>query len=139
MHTWIAHAFEWKGIAENLGARPKYPCFIDVEVTLTKDVLLGWQRVRENLKGVAYQPKRYRLQLDTGRIVARSRTWQYRLRWDPSPYPRLEEWKDSEDYGHVQRGIGAGRYWERTDFYRNEIEYVDSAESTPADSDDAAA
>jgi len=37
------------------------------------------------------------------------------MTWDRSPYPPLEEWNNN-------RGVKAGRYWERKDFYKGELE-----------------
>lgn len=90
-----------------------------IAMTLTK------RELKENpapikhtaLGEAAFEQKIYSLVLDKGDFKVEHRTsygsnptYEYRLLWDKSPYPPLEEWNH-------KRPAAANRYWERKDFY----------------------
>ena len=103
-----------------------WPFEIEVAITLTKRPLKtrpfpdSWRP--PVLSEAAYQQKVYHLRLEQGRFKVENRTtygchpmYEYRMTWDRSPYPPLEEWTNN-------RGVEAGKYWERKDFYKGELE-----------------
>jgi hypothetical protein len=117
---------------------------IDIEITLSKRLPeRGYETTlpdinEVNLKAAAFQPKRYNLQMAIGRFTAD--TWFYftnplqsavdksmskevehwnkfRVVFDKSPYPPLEEWVEQKN--GVDRAIRVHKFWEFRDFYRN--------------------
>jgi hypothetical protein len=100
------------------------PTTIDVAITLTKRELKDDPPpIRHTaLNESAFIPKEYRLSLNKGSFKIENRTtygvnptYAYQLVWDQSPYPPLEEWNN-------KAAAKAGRYWERKDFYKDQLE-----------------
>lgn len=100
------------------------PADIDIAMTLTKrDVEDDSYGIPHTiLSDAAYEQKSYHLRVEEGSFEVRDRTtygytpvYRYRLLWDKSPYPPLEEWNFKEP-------AEGGRYWERKDFYKGDIE-----------------
>lgn len=100
------------------------PVTIEVAMALTK------RELKDNpppikhtaLSDVAFEQKLYHLRLEKGSFKVDNRTtygvnptYEYRLVWDKAPYPPLEEWNNKP-------AAKAGRYWERKDFYKGQIE-----------------
>jgi hypothetical protein len=75
-----------------------------------------------NLETAAFRRKEFHLRLEKGNFKVEGRTtfganptYAYRLLWDESPYPPLEEWK-------LQGAAKANRFWELKDFYKGMLE-----------------
>lgn len=100
------------------------PATFDVAITLTK------RELKDNpppikhtaLSDAAFQQKVYHLRIERGSFKVEHRTtygfdptYEYKLLWDKAPYPPLEEWNNKP-------AAKAGRYYERRDFYKDEIE-----------------
>lgn len=103
------------------------PVTIGVAMTLTKHELKVNPPPISHiaLRDAAFQKKEYSLRLDKGSFKVENRTsygfnpkYEYQLLWDKAPYPPLEEWNN-------QSAAKAGRYWERKDFYKGQLEEQD--------------
>jgi hypothetical protein len=91
-----------------------------------------------NLKIAAFQPKTYRLQMARGKFTADKwfcfnnpldstensnvlkafdGYYKFRVVFDHSPFPPLEEWVEKEN--PVNRAIRMYKFWEFRDFYRD--------------------
>lgn len=97
---------------------------IEVAISLTKRPLKDNPApiTHTALNDAAFEQKVYHLQLEKGSFKVENRTtygvnptYEYRLVWDKAPYPPLEEW-------NAKPAAKAGRYWERKDFYKGQIE-----------------
>jgi hypothetical protein len=73
------------------------------------------------LTDAAYQQKIYHLKIEEGSFEVEGRTtygytpvYRYRLLWDKSPYPPLEEWNEKDS------ALG-GMWSEREDFYKDDM------------------
>jgi len=119
--VFIASEFDWKA-QSNLDIT-SFPATIDIDMTLTKRPMDYPRQPKENfLEDTAFQPKTYRLQLEEGSFLVTGRTsyganptYKYRLLWDKSPYPPLDEWKKMKPLAK------AWKFWERKDFYQGEL------------------
>jgi hypothetical protein len=96
------------------------PVDMDVTLTLTEREMKSRRfPVRPAFLSIAaFRQQTYHLQLEKGSFKVENRTsfgsnptYEYRLLWNKSPYPPLEEWK-------VRGPAQAGKYWERNDFYK---------------------
>jgi len=117
----IAAEFDWKA-QSNLDIETSFPAIIDIEMTLTKRHMDSSRLPKVvGLEDAAFQPKTYRLQLEEGNFLVTGRTtygvnptYKYRLLWDKSPYPPLDEWK-------WKAPAKACKFWERKDFYQSQL------------------
>lgn len=122
--VFIAAEFDWK-TRSNLNIETSFPATIDIDMTLTKRNMNDPNLTKEDvLEDTAFQPKTYSLRLETGSFPVTKRTtygynpiYMYRLLWNKSPYPPLEEWN-----GRSQGAAKACKFWERKDFYHSRIE-----------------
>jgi hypothetical protein len=101
------------------------PAEIDIAVTLTRRELeKDSSRLPDNiLMDAAYLQKIYHLRFEKGTFEVKHRNtygftpvYEYKLLWDKSPYPPLEEWDEGKDPAE------GGEYWERKDFYKGRLE-----------------
>lgn len=92
-------------------------------MTLTKrDPKHHSRRIKHTaLTDMAFEQKVYQVRLEKGAFKVEGRTtyghnptYVYRLLWNNSPYPPLEEW-------NKKAPARAGKYWERCDFYKDEM------------------
>lgn len=117
----IACQIDWKLLTKPEDVAAELPADIDISLTLTKRRPESDQDPevpQVNLEDEAYQEKTFHLRLEKGSFEVPGRTtyfytpvYTYRLLWDVSPYPPLEEWS----YKAPAEG---GEYWERKDFYK---------------------
>lgn len=120
----IASQFEWKLCHEPDDVEMSPPINLDIAMTLKKRDMKSWPGPVgwTPLNDAAFHKKTYQLRLEQGKFKVEGRTtfsynptYRYRLTWDRSPYPPLDEWKD-------KLPAAAGRYWLRKDFYKDKIE-----------------
>ena len=82
-----------------------------------------WPFLDTSLAQEAFRCKTYTIRLEKGTFPIVGRTagdgycywYSLRLHFEPSPYPPLEEWS-------TKRPADLHKYWERKDFYRQEVE-----------------
>ena len=123
--VFIASVFEWQLQSDsNAMLEADSPATVDIQMTLT-DRMMDIPNVPRNrtLEDAAFRPKTYKLTVerrDDGFLVS-GRThygcnpkYRYRLLWDVSPYPPLEEWR-------AKAPARANKFWEWNDFYCNRI------------------
>lgn len=121
-NLFIAAEFDWKAQSKQQ-IEASFPATIDIDMTLSKRNIDTPNLIKaEVLEDAAFRLKTYRLQLEKGSFQVTGRTtygsnpvYKYRLLWDKSPYPPLDEWKK-------QLPAKAGEYWERKDFYQGKVE-----------------
>lgn len=121
----IARQIEWELRSQDQDIATKLPAEIEIAMTLTKRETIEEDPHRiphTILSDAAYQQKVYHLQLEKGRYEVKDRTtygytpvYRYRLLWNKSPYPPLEEWNEKEP-------AEGGTYWDRKDFYKGDME-----------------
>ncbi|KAJ4370018.1 hypothetical protein N0V83_005782 [Neocucurbitaria cava] len=123
-NVFIASQFDWEIRSKGENVDINLPVTIDVAITLTKRELKDDPPpiAHTALSDAAFVQKEYQLQLEKGTFKVENRTtygfnptYEYKLNWDKAPYPLLEEWNNKQ-------AAKAGRYWERKDFYKGQIE-----------------
>jgi len=138
MSLFIAAIFDWEPRTDQDDAlleevvsngRENIPA-VGLKLTLTKRRMPwygnmptdGWQLHDKNLTQDAFNPKIYTLKFEQGTfpVIANITSglchwYSLHLKFDPSPYPPLDEWA-------MKRPAEGHKYWERKDFYREQIE-----------------
>jgi len=120
--AFIASEFDWNA-RSNVDIETSLPATIDIDMTLTKRPIDCRRPPKMMfLEDTAFQPKTYRLQLEEGsfHVIGRTQyganpTYKYRLVWDKSPYPPLDEWKERKAL------VNSWKFSERKDFYQGEL------------------
>jgi hypothetical protein len=123
----IASEFDWQLLSQSVVQTPENaePVNVAIAITLSErdftDTRFAYRPKPALLERAAFRHKQYQLRLEKGSFKVEGRTtfgynptYEYRLLWDESPYPPLEEWK--------KKGAArANRFWERKDFYKGEL------------------
>lgn len=119
----IACQIDWKLHTKTEDVATELPADIEISLSLTKrrPESDGDPEVQQDiLNDEAYREKTYHLRLEKGSFEVPKRTtyfytpvYTYRLLWDVSPYPPLEEWS-------YQDPAEGGKYYERKDFYKGD-------------------
>jgi hypothetical protein len=126
LNVFIASQFDWEMRANTKNVVLSFPVEIDVAITLTKRGLKEDPPPISHtaLSNAAFEQKKYHLRLDKGSFKVENRTtygdnptYEYQLLWNKAPYPPLEEWNNKP-------AAKGGRYWERKDFYKGQIEHA---------------
>lgn len=150
--SFICAEFIWKPVGDTSAAVLQQPVdhekvAIDIELTLSKRrPERGYETTlpdlnEVNLTTAAFQPKTYKLQMETGKFTvdkwfcfnsppnsAESNSgaegietcYDLRVVFDKSPYPPLEEWVEQKN--SVDKVIRMHKFWEFRDFYRDSSE-----------------
>jgi hypothetical protein len=84
--------------------------------------LQGWRNAESILEDTAFRPKTYQVRLQKGKFEVKGRTtygytptYEYRLLFDVSPFPPLDEWAEKAPARY-------NYFWKREDFYQGKIE-----------------
>lgn len=121
--VFIAAEFDWKTQSDQNIEELSFPATIDIDMTLTKRNIKNANLMKGDvLEDAAFQTKTYQLRVEEGSFLVTGRTtygvnptYKYRLFFDKSPYPPLDEWKE-------QDATEAYKFWIRNDFYQSQIE-----------------
>jgi hypothetical protein len=126
----IAAIFDWEPLADRDVLSLKQTVVddgddippVDIALTLTEHWMPGFEQLSTTLVQEAFRSKTYTIRFEKGNFPVIDGTsselcgwYSQHLRTDPSPYPPLEQWA-------MERPAEMNRFWERKDFYRQEIE-----------------
>ncbi|KAL9078514.1 MAG: hypothetical protein Q9157_002570 [Trypethelium eluteriae] len=123
-NVFIASQFDWEMRSKAEDVTMVLPVAFEIAMTLKKRELKDYPPPIKHtaLSDAAFEQKAYHIRLEKGAFKVENRTtygfnptYEYRLVWDKAPYPPLEEWNNKP-------AAKADRYWERKDFYRDQIE-----------------